>query len=125
MNFLEARIVSSDSTGTVVATPEGFTVSLASERFSAQTDQSVNIGVRANHLEVVDSESGDFVMEVGATEQLGGETYLYGSVGQNNSFTVHLPGQVNIERGEKIGVVLRKSETQLFDLDGGESLRRY
>jgi len=71
----------------------------------------LNIGIRANHLEVV-------------TEQLGGETYLYGNIGQNSSFTVHLPGQVNIERGEKIGVVLRKNETQLFDFHSGKSLRR-
>jgi len=31
---------------------------------------------------------------------------------------------VKIERGEKIGVVLSKTETQLFDKGNGQSLRR-
>jgi len=124
MNFLDARVVSSDSTNTVVETPEGSIITLDSSRFAANPNQALTIGVRANHLEVVDSERGDFVMEIVSTEQLGGETYLYGNIGQNVSFTVHLSGQVSVERGEKIGVVLRKSETQLFDYDSGNTLRR-
>jgi len=124
MNFLEAHVASRDSTHTVVSTPEGSAITLDSNKVVAEPNQRLNIGIRANHLEVVNSEAGDFVMEVISTEQLGGETYLYGNIGQNSSFTVHLPGQVNIERGESIGVVLRKSETQLFDLDSGTSLRR-
>ncbi len=124
MNFLEAVVTSVDSDSIVVATPEGSTVTLDSNRFATEPNQKLSIGIRANHLEVVDSDAGDFVMEVVSAEQLGGETYLYGNIGENSSFTVHLPGQVNIARGEKIGVVLRKIETQLFDLASGNSLRQ-
>jgi len=124
MNFLEARVLSSDNANVVVTSPEGSTITLDANRFLASPDQALKIGVRANHLEVVENGAGDFVMEIVSTEQLGGETYLYGNIDQRSSFTVHLPGQVNIERGERIGVVLRKSETQLFDLDSGNSLRR-
>jgi len=124
MNFLEARVITSDVSDISIAAPGGSTIVVDSSRFNVKPDQAVNIGIRANHLEVVDHDSGDLVMEVNSTEQLGGETYLYGNVGQSEAFTVHLPGQVNIERGEKIGVVLRKAETQLFDLDSGNSLRQ-
>ena len=104
-------------------TAQGETLELDASRFVGEKSQPVNIGIRANHLEIVDSDAGEFVMEVANAEQLGGETYLYGSIGEQTPFTIHLPGQVNIQRGEKIGVALRKNETQLFDTDNGESLR--
>jgi len=124
MNFLKAKIDGIDSSHIQVSSAGGSSIALDANRFAGQNGQSVNIGVRANHLDVVESDAGDFVMEVLSTEQLGGETYLYGNVGDNASFTVHLPGQVSIERGEKIGVTVRKSETQLFDEQSGQSLRR-
>ncbi len=124
MNFLDAQVASIGSTGVEVSSADGATVTLDAAVFDASANQELSIGVRANHLQVVDSDKGEFVMEVETTEQLGGETYLYGTVGQSEAFTVHLPGQVKIERGEKIGVILSKSETQLFDKLSGQSLRR-
>ena len=124
MNFIAATIENAGGDELAVVTKQGAGVRVDTSRFEGNQGQSVNIGIRANHLDVVDLEKGELVMEVSSTEQLGGETYLYGSVGSGDSFTVHLPGQVNIAQGEKIGVVLRKSEIQLFDERTGESLRR-
>jgi len=123
MNFIEAGVVDVSSSFIRITTQDGSSIALDAKSFQGDIGQPVTIGVRANHLELVDSDAGEFVMEVVSTEQLGGETYLYGSIGQDSTFTVHLPGQVNIERGEQIGVVLRKAETQLFDASTGYSLR--
>lgn len=123
MNFIEAKITDVNASSLTVTTQDGSTIALTANAFGGELNQPVSIGTRANHLDVVDSAAGEFVMEVISTEQLGGETYLYGSIGQDSDFTVHLPGQVDIERGEKIGVVLRKVETQLFDKASGASLR--
>jgi len=124
MNFIEANINNVSEATTTITAHEGSSIELDTTIFGAELGQSVNIGVRANHLDIVGVDEGEFVMEVNSTEQLGGETYLYGSIAQDSAFTVHLPGQVNIERGERIGVTLSKSETQLFDAISGASLRR-
>ena len=123
MNFIEATVSDTNAENITMSTPSGSAIQLDAITFNAGHNQQVSIGVRANHLELVDPDKGEFVMEVSSTEQLGGETYLYGSVGQGSDFTVHLPGQVMIERGERIGVILSKTETQLFDGDSGVSLR--
>lgn len=123
MNFIEAKVSDANASAIKIVTASGAAIELDANAFATEVNQHVSIGVRANHLELVDPDVGEFVMKVSSTEQLGGETYLYGSVGQDAEFTVHLPGQVNIERGEKIGVVLRKVETQLFDGESGASLR--
>jgi len=124
MNFIDAKVSTADESSLSIATDQGASISLETARFNGSAGQTVTIGIRANHLDVVDIDKGELIMEVHSTEQLGGETYLYGSVGQETSFTVHLPGQVNIEQGEKIGVRLRHSEVQLFDQTDGQSLRR-
>ena len=123
MNFIEATIADVDSSTLTVNSLDGSTIKLDAASFQGEPNQSVNIGIRANHLTLVDSDAGEFTMEVISTEQLGGETYLYGSIGSQSNFTIHLPGQVSIERGQKIGVILAKASTQLFDGGTGATLR--
>ncbi|WP_425040095.1 ABC transporter ATP-binding protein [Primorskyibacter sp. S187A] len=82
----------------------------------------VELGVRANHLEITDVSDGALVCEVHSAEQLGGETYIYGALSDDTPITLHRPGQVPVRRGEKIGVRVDASVVHLFSMETGASL---
>jgi len=84
----------------------------------------VTLGIRANHMRITNDSEGDLVLQVNSTEQLGGETYVYGNVDEETKLTLHLAGQVDVQAGQRIGVVMNKHETHLFDKGSGMSLRR-
>ena len=107
-----------------VKTPYGTTWVLSGEKFTGEPEEQVSIGVRATHMTVTSADEGDFNIEVKSTEQLGGETYIYGRFEDDTPLTLHLPGQVGIIQGERVGVVFNKEETHLFNAEHGHTLKR-
>jgi len=120
MNFLKGTIAQRSGE----KTPLGTTLTLNSNKFSGDSDEEVIIGVRATHMTVTSANEGDFNIEVKSTEQLGGETYIYGRFDDDTPLTLHLPGQVKIVQGERIGVVFSKDETHLFNAEHGLTLHK-
>ncbi len=72
---------------------------------------TATLGVRAHHVQP--SESGELTFETRAVEQLGGETYLYGSV-EDQDMTVHLAGQASVTPGEALRLRLDLAHVHLF-----------
>ena len=122
MNFLQGTITARDDS-TIRVDMDGAVVTLDAARFAGKPGDAVTVGIRANHLDVIDAGKADLVMEVGAVEQLGGESFHYGTAAGGTSLTVHLPGQSTVRQGDRIGVVGRAHETHLFATDTGLSLR--
>ena len=124
MNFLKGVISQRSANELNLKTPYGKTLTLNSDKFSGNTNEEVSIGVRATHMTVTSVDEGDFNIEVNSTEQLGGETYIYGSLDADTPLTLHLPGQVGIVRGERVGVEFSKDETHLFNAEHGHTLKQ-
>jgi len=124
MNFLKGTIAERKGDELDVVTPYGTTLTLDSQKFAGDDSEDVSIGVRASHMRVTTAGEGDFNIEVSSTEQLGGETYVYGRIGADTPLTLHLPGQVGIVKGENVGVALSKDETHLFNAEHGHTLKR-
>ena len=122
MNFLDGGIVERADHNLSIRSAQGANIMLDANKFRGQADSDVSIGIRANHMKITDEANGDLLMHVDSTEQLGGETYVYGKVDKDTPFTLHLPGQVDVSAGQRIGVELDKSETHLFDRPTGETL---
>jgi multiple sugar transport system ATP-binding protein len=62
-------------------------------------------------------------MEVALTEQLGGNTVIYGAIAGQQSLVVQVTGQSAIARGDVIGVHLPSDACHLFGADArGASL---
>jgi multiple sugar transport system ATP-binding protein len=86
--------------------------------------EPVTLGVRPEHLRLTDSGSGDADLAVELTEQLGGESYVYGAMGETK-IVARLPGQTRIKRGEKVGLDLAGSAAlHVFDGAGAARARR-
>ncbi|UWR21877.1 ABC transporter ATP-binding protein [Sulfitobacter sp. S190] len=116
MNFakgiVEGRAVTLDS-GAVVALPEG--------GFDTKPGQRVELGVRASHMDI--TEDGPIEMKVNTVEQLGAESYVYGSLSDHARFTLHQLGQVDVAAGTTIRLTPRAPMLHLFDLETGVSLK--
>ena len=71
------------------------------------------------HIELGD---GGLPMVVNLTEQLGGNTVLYGSYGNDQTFVVQIVGQAQFKRGDTVQVIFPPDKCHVFDRDG-RSLR--
>jgi len=136
MNFLEGTIVPDVNGGFEVTLAGGARLDLSGPRKSngnaagAGEDErngdrimsgapvTVSLGVRPEHI-VVEAESAAAVrMDVALTEQLGGNTVIYGALANGAPLVVQVAGQSPIERGDAIGVRLPPEACHLFDASG-------
>jgi multiple sugar transport system ATP-binding protein len=62
-------------------------------------------------------------MTVRSVEQLGTESYVYGTLDDDTAMTLHQPGQVSIHAGERITLCPQSGQLHLFDAGTGASLR--
>lgn len=126
MNFLSGKIVSGKITdtgpaGVSVALDAGGTITVPCE--SGETGTSVKLGVRPEHIGIVENGSGDVALSVVLTEQLGGESYLHGTLSSGETLSVRLLGQTRVMRGDVIGLSL--AEPGLRHLFGTETGKAY
>lgn len=124
MNFLDATVASVGDEQLHLRSAQGGDITLDSKKFKAPADNTVTLGIRANHMQITNDGEGDLLLQVNSTEQLGGETYVYGTVDDDTKLTLHLAGQVDVQAGQRIGVLMSKEETHLFDKVSGVSLRQ-
>ncbi len=105
MNFLAGTLGASAARGETAVLDAGGAVAV-----DCTTDlapgSAVKLGIRPEHIRPVETGAGDVPLMVTLTEQLGGESYLHGTVPSGETLSVRLPGQTKVVRGETIGVVL-------------------
>ncbi|EIM28679.1 sn-glycerol-3-phosphate ABC transporter ATP-binding protein UgpC [Microvirga lotononidis] len=114
MNLLPGRVAAS---GQVVIGADARTISVPSTGHASAGD-SVTLGARPEHIDVVDETEADLAITIDLVEQLGGETYLYGSGPGLPQITVRQNGQATYDRSHRIGLRLKRDALHLFDADG-------
>jgi multiple sugar transport system ATP-binding protein len=114
MNLLPARVAAS---GQVTIGNDTRSIPLPSTGQTA-SGASITLGARPEHIDVVDETQADLVITVNLVEQLGGETYLYGSAPGLPELTVRQDGQARYDRNQKVGLRLEREALHLFDADG-------
>ncbi len=119
MNFISGR-VSADNRE-VLELETGETLALPATGYAQRPGEAVTLGIRPNHMQQV--ADGGVKVSVRSVEQLGGESYLYGSLGGGSAMTLHLPGQTDVELGQTISVIPEPGEIHLFDTETTRTLR--
>src|ERR671910_312984 len=114
MNLLPARVAGPGQV-TVGSDPRPISVPVT-DNAAAGTD--VTLGARPEHIEVVDESQADLVVTLDLIEQLGGETYLYGSAPGLPQLTVRQNGQAGYGRNQRLGLRPRREGLHLFDAGG-------
>ena len=124
MNFLGGKIIREDGlrfapdTGDApIGLPEGFTPA------AALLDKPVVLGIRPEHVDVVDdSRAASVRAPVQVLESLGNETLIYFQLG-GGQFTVRGPGQLSAGIDQEIPLAFRSDHIHLFDAgEKGEAL---
>jgi multiple sugar transport system ATP-binding protein len=118
MNLLPARVAGS---GQVTVGNDTRSIPLPSTG-QAASGASITLGARPEHIDVVDETQADLVITVNLVEQLGGETYLYGSAAGLPELTVRQDGQARYDRNQRVGLRLKREALHLFDA-GGNAIR--
>ena len=114
MNLLPARVAGS---GQVTIGNDTRSIPLPSTGQTA-SGASITLGARPEHIDVVDETQADLIITVNLVEQLGGETYLYGSAPGLPELTVRQDGQARYDRNQRVGLRLKRDALHLFDADG-------
>ncbi|MCY6379792.1 ABC transporter ATP-binding protein [Hoeflea prorocentri] len=122
MNFMEGTISASGDGKAEFHNGADTSFSVEANRFNLNGDDKVTLGYRPNHLTVVDEDKADLVVSVRDTEQLGGESFVYGNSDDGNPVTIHLSGQTPIEPDTRIGISINREHLHLFSTDTGDSL---
>lgn len=121
MNLLQGALVENSDRGLAFQPPGGPRVPIDQRRFSCRAGDRVELGVRPNHLRIVEENKG-LRFAVRAVEQLGGETYAYGEMPGAPQATLHQNGQVDIRPGEQLHLAFSDPHYHLFSSATGDSL---
>jgi len=120
MNFFAGEVISGPTPQLKIATGE--LIPLPQTGFSYAPGQKVTLGIRPNHVK--HGSEGPLTMSVRTAEQLGGESYLYGNMGDGTPVTLHLSGQTSTAAGEVIRMAAPLEHVHLFDTTSGLTLKQ-
>ena len=83
-----------------------------------EAGSAATLGIRPEHIELVDPGQGTLTGEVMVAERLGGETFLHVDLGAEEALVVKADGGVTQKPGEKVGLRFPPAALHLFDPDG-------
>ena len=119
MNLLPASVTAVSGETVTVELAGGLQVSVPTgSNSSAKTGDQMTLGVRPEHLAVGAHNSVPTIdLDVYVTEPLGGETILYGHVGESQTLVVKAPGDAPVAKGTRVPVQIAPASCHLFDAD--------
>ena len=115
MNFFEGRLGGSDASGVSVALAGGEMLRMPIASAHRVEGSSISVGIRPEHVVLADS---GLPMQVTLTEQLGGDTVLYGALSAQQPMVVQVVGQSKIRRGDTVHLQLPPEYCHGFDAGG-------
>ena len=77
---------------------------------------SISLGIRPEHLSIKDENS--LLLNVETVEQLGSDSFLYGSTSGDQKISIKLNYQTDIQANQSIKVGFKLDDAHWFDKDG-------
>jgi multiple sugar transport system ATP-binding protein len=123
MNFLPATVSAIDAQGVIATlTQTGEAVRIAVDGSGLQLNEAVTVGVRPEHLELAEGDASNagavLTRTVSLTEHLGEHSYVHLEQPDRDVLIAKVPGNVHIERGQRVSFVARPQVCHLFTADG-------
>ena len=120
MNFLKARVVSSEGgyvTVSLVSQPD-VKLSLLARSGTAKPGDDVSLGVRPEHFRPTGQGDADLVLDVDVAEHLGNTSYVYANVSPDERIIVEHEGFRGADSRDRLTVGLAAGTSFLFDSAG-------
>ncbi|WP_406856283.1 sn-glycerol-3-phosphate ABC transporter ATP-binding protein UgpC [Alsobacter sp. KACC 23698] len=118
MNFFTGAVTQADGAGVTLRLGDRHAVSLPYGAAALPANLGVTLGVRPEHLEVVETGPADIEALITLAEHLGGDTFFTCEAEGLPPITVHQPGQLMRGRGEMLRLRIDAAAAHLFDRDG-------
>jgi multiple sugar transport system ATP-binding protein len=119
MNFLEVE------RGGNVLHHDEFTYQLSSETVDAvaNSSQRLTLGVRPEHIDIVDGSVTNAVRtEIEVVEPMGELSYVYMTIG-DQTYTASVDGELRLSSGEVVSVEFPEDKIHLFDAETGAAVK--
>lgn len=84
---------------------------------------AIELGIRPEHIDVVDPGSADLLATADVVEHLGSDTNVYANIEGLNPMMVRVHGNIPAKTGDRLGLRIRTEHVHIFD-DNGTSLSR-
>ncbi len=110
MNILDCR--PSDGSGATVTLPDG--VSVMTQRSVSGAEAPAHVGIRPEHIELVDDGQGNVNGVIGVAEHLGGDSYLYVDIENVGTVVVRAAGDCGLKDGDRVHLRFREEHVHLF-----------
>ncbi len=120
MNFLKARVISSEAGYITVAlaSQPDVKLSLPARSSAAKPGDEVSLGVRPEHFRSAGQGDADLVLDVDVTEHLGNTSYVYANVSPDERIIVEHEGFRGTDSRDRLTVGLSAGTSFLFDSAG-------
>ena len=113
------EVITAGESQSVVRLDNGRELSLPVRSPKAAEGQSVNLGIRPEHIQWGDVGSAQYQAKVLFVEHMGNETYLYLDNGNaSEPWVVRNAERSPIKTGQQVGVELPPEHCYLFDTNG-------
>jgi ABC-type sugar transport system ATPase subunit len=114
MNFISSKIISTNNSTTEVNLFSSSKISVPKTSLSASTGDSVQLGIRPEHLLINQDGDASWESKVFVVEKLGSGTFLYLEK-DDEPLVVETEGDSNIKVGDTVKVGFSASRCHLFD----------
>jgi multiple sugar transport system ATP-binding protein len=118
MNFIAGEVETLNGGTMRFRGKSGVELNLPVAALAPKTGEAITIGVRPEHLRIVEPSKGMLAGEVQIAEHLGGETFLYVTLPTSETIVVEIQGQTSARPGERVGVDFEAGAHHLFSGDG-------
>lgn len=99
--------------GSAVQLPGGCLLPLSTPVINSP-EREVMVGMRPEHIFVARDNKDSFTLSVDLVETLGADTLVHGNLGNDDSLTVRLPGDMKISEGENINLQVMPGKIHIF-----------
>ncbi|MFT4439145.1 ABC transporter ATP-binding protein [Caballeronia sp. 15715] len=114
MNFIEVSATPMESMSVNVQLPAGHVCIPVTKRI---TSASLTLGVRPEHMRIVDKRDAPLIGEVSFVERLGSETFVYVKTVME-TIMVKVDGTTPCAKGDRVGLAFDDEALHLFAQDG-------
>lgn len=80
----------------------------------ARSGTALTVGIRPEHLELVEEAAASFLLPVSMVEPQGAETLVHGDLG-SQMLTARVPGTIGVSPGERLPLRVVSEHLHLFD----------
>jgi sn-glycerol 3-phosphate transport system ATP-binding protein len=120
MNFLNVHLSSDAKT---VEIPGNVSLTLTNGIFPDYGGKEVILGIRPEHFDIADDQTGVMNLHVDHVELLGADTLVHGHFGEGEtSLTLRLPDVRHFKKHTVLNLTVPSSKLHLFDKEGGNRI---